>query len=247
MTTNTHSTADDLGMGRAGDEDEIAVPVTEFRALPTGTYQVEFINYERMQTQFGDAIKLQYRVTEGPEADALVDEVCSLKGGRGSKLKSRLGALRGAPYKPGEVLRPRELFGRIAQAYVTVVAIKDDDGTEFQVNRIGDLTPWPGQAQAGPRPSRRRARPGEPPAAPPRPRRRPAGTGWRRAWRSSPRRMTPGGRRCGPRRPRPGRGMTERLVFFVALGACVCGALIAVGVLEYLVWLAERQERGQGR
>ena len=136
-------------MKRAGDEDDVAVPVTEFRALPAGTYAVEFINYERMQTQFGDAIKLQYRVTEGPEADALVDEVCRLKGGRGSKLKARLGALRGAPYKPGEVLRPRELFGRIAQAYVTVVAIKDDDGTEFSVNRIGDLTPWPGQAASG--------------------------------------------------------------------------------------------------
>jgi DMSO reductase anchor subunit len=38
--------------------------------------------------------------------------------------------------------------------------------------------------------------------------------------------------------------VSERLVFFVVLGACVCGALIAVGVLEYLVWLAEQQERG---
>ena len=144
MTANT-TTADDLGMGRAGDEDDVAVPVTEFRALPAGTYPVEFINYEKMQTVFGDAIKLMYRVTEGPEQDALVDEVCSLKGGRGSKLKSRLGALRGAPYRPGEVLRPRELFGRTAQAYVTLVPIKDDDGTEFNVNRIGDLTPTPGR------------------------------------------------------------------------------------------------------
>jgi hypothetical protein len=38
--------------------------------------------------------------------------------------------------------------------------------------------------------------------------------------------------------------MSEHVVFVVVLGACVCGALIAVGVLEYLVWLAEQQERG---
>lgn len=150
-------TTDDIGMRQLGDEDDVAVPVTEFRAVPTGSYPVEFLNYERMQTQFGDALKLQYRITEGPEADTRLDEVCSLKGGRGSKLKNRLGALRGAPYKPGEVLRPRELFGRTAQAYVTVVRIKDDDGTEFEVNRIGDLTPWrgdapPGTGTAAPRP-----------------------------------------------------------------------------------------------
>ena len=36
---------------------------------------------------------------------------------------------------------------------------------------------------------------------------------------------------------------TERVVFFVVLGACVCGAVIAVGVLEYAVWLASLAER----
>ena len=40
--------------------------------------------------------------------------------------------------------------------------------------------------------------------------------------------------------------MTEHAVFLIVLGACVCGALIAVGVLEYAVWLLERQEGGKG-
>ena len=39
--------------------------------------------------------------------------------------------------------------------------------------------------------------------------------------------------------------MSEQTVFFVVLGACVCGAVIAVGVLEYAVWLAEQEERGR--
>ena len=165
----TSTTTDEIGMQRLDDEDDVAVPVTEFRALPPGTYPVEFLNFERMQTQFGEALKLIYRITEGPEADATVDEVASLKGGRGSKLKSRLGALRGAPYKPGEVLRPRELFGRTAQAYVTVVKIKDDDGTEFEVNRIGDLTPLPSRPTPRPAPNgtpgaARRPAPPPPPA-----------------------------------------------------------------------------------
>jgi hypothetical protein len=137
----TPNTADDLGMRL--EDDDVAVPVTEFRALPAGTYPVEFINYEKLQTQFGESLKLLYRVTHGPEADAQLDEIASLKGGRGAKLKLRMGALRGRPYAPGETIRPRELFGRQAQAYVTVKKIKDDDGTEFEVNRIGDLTAAP--------------------------------------------------------------------------------------------------------
>ena len=36
--------------------------------------------------------------------------------------------------------------------------------------------------------------------------------------------------------------MPEPLVFFIVLGACVCGALIAVGLLGHLLWLAEREE-----
>ena len=39
----------------------------------------------------------------------------------------------------------------------------------------------------------------------------------------------------------------ERVVFFVVLAALACGALIAVGLLGHLLWLAERQrERGEG-
>ena len=40
--------------------------------------------------------------------------------------------------------------------------------------------------------------------------------------------------------------MSEHAVFLVVLGACVCGALIAVGVLEYAVWLSEQQEGRRG-
>lgn len=39
--------------------------------------------------------------------------------------------------------------------------------------------------------------------------------------------------------------MSDHAVFLLLLGACCCGALIAVGVLEYAVWLSEQQERGQ--
>ena len=38
--------------------------------------------------------------------------------------------------------------------------------------------------------------------------------------------------------------MSEQMVFVVILGACVCGAVIALGVLEYAVWLMEQQDRG---
>ena len=38
--------------------------------------------------------------------------------------------------------------------------------------------------------------------------------------------------------------MSAHLLLVVVLLACVCGALLAVGVVEYLVWLSERQERG---
>ena len=41
--------------------------------------------------------------------------------------------------------------------------------------------------------------------------------------------------------------MSEHLLFVVVLGVCVCGALIAVGVLGHLLWLAERAEREDGR
>lgn len=131
------ATDDDIGMRR--EDDDVAVPVTEYTVLPAGTYPVEFIRYERKETAFGPSIRMEYRITSGPHADALVDELCSLKGGRGSKLKDRLTTLRGQPYKPGEVLRPRELFGRTAQAYLAVKKVMGDDG-EFEVNRIGDLT-----------------------------------------------------------------------------------------------------------
>jgi hypothetical protein len=36
--------------------------------------------------------------------------------------------------------------------------------------------------------------------------------------------------------------VSEQTVFFVVLGALVCGAVLAVGVLQYVVWLAEREE-----
>ena len=39
--------------------------------------------------------------------------------------------------------------------------------------------------------------------------------------------------------------MSDHAVFLILLGACVCGALIAVGVAEYAVWLA-KQEGGKG-
>lgn len=43
--------------------------------------------------------------------------------------------------------------------------------------------------------------------------------------------------------------MSEHLVFWVVLGACVCGALIAVGLAEYAVWLASqtKSEQEEGR
>jgi hypothetical protein len=161
----TPNTADEIGMRQLGDEDDVAVPVTEFKALPAGTYPVEFINYERVQTQFGESLKLMYRVTQGAEADALLDELASLKGGRGAKLKLRMGALRGRPYSPGETIRPRELFGCTAQAFVTVKKIRDDDGTEFEVNRIGDLIAAAPRPAPRPAPSGAARRPA--PAAPP--------------------------------------------------------------------------------
>jgi hypothetical protein len=40
--------------------------------------------------------------------------------------------------------------------------------------------------------------------------------------------------------------MNDTLVLWVVLGACVCGAVIAVGVLEYAVWLMEQEQRGKG-
>lgn len=40
--------------------------------------------------------------------------------------------------------------------------------------------------------------------------------------------------------------MNDRLLYVVVLLACVCGAVIAVGVLEYVVWLLEQQEGGKG-
>ena len=40
--------------------------------------------------------------------------------------------------------------------------------------------------------------------------------------------------------------MSDHLLFVVLLAACVCGACIAVGVLEYVVWLAKQEEGGEG-
>ena len=40
--------------------------------------------------------------------------------------------------------------------------------------------------------------------------------------------------------------MSEHVVFLIVLGACVCGALIDVGVLEYAVWLLEHEEGRRG-
>ena len=40
--------------------------------------------------------------------------------------------------------------------------------------------------------------------------------------------------------------MNDHLVLWIVLGACCCGALIAVGLLEYAVWVAEQQEGGKG-
>ena len=41
--------------------------------------------------------------------------------------------------------------------------------------------------------------------------------------------------------------MSDHAVFLLVLGACCCGAAIAVGVVGHLVWLAERAERDDGR
>ena len=43
------TTADADGLQR-GDEDDVAGPVTPYTVLPAGTYPVEFINYERLET-----------------------------------------------------------------------------------------------------------------------------------------------------------------------------------------------------
>ena len=40
--------------------------------------------------------------------------------------------------------------------------------------------------------------------------------------------------------------MSDHLLFLILLGACCCGALIAVGVAEYAVWLAKQEEGGKG-
>lgn len=40
--------------------------------------------------------------------------------------------------------------------------------------------------------------------------------------------------------------MSDHLLYLIVLGACVCGAVIAVGLLEYAVWLMEQEQRGQG-
>ena len=40
--------------------------------------------------------------------------------------------------------------------------------------------------------------------------------------------------------------MSDHALFLILLGACVCGALVAVGVAEYAVWLAQQEEGGKG-
>jgi hypothetical protein len=40
--------------------------------------------------------------------------------------------------------------------------------------------------------------------------------------------------------------VNDTLVLWVVLAACVCGAVVAVGVLHWVVWLAEQQEGGRG-
>ena len=40
--------------------------------------------------------------------------------------------------------------------------------------------------------------------------------------------------------------MSDTLVLWVVLGACVCAAVIAGGVLEYAVWRMEQQEGRRG-
>ena len=40
--------------------------------------------------------------------------------------------------------------------------------------------------------------------------------------------------------------MNDHAVLLIVLGACVCGALVAVGCIEYLVWLSRQQEGGRG-
>ena len=132
------------------DQEDIEVPVTEYRPVPEGLYEVELINVERTSTQFGEGVKLIYRIAEGPETDTVVDEIAGLKGGRGSKLKERLDALRGQPHRPGEVLRPRQLFGARARAYVITKEVLGQDGVPFTVNRINRLTALAAPAVAPP-------------------------------------------------------------------------------------------------
>lgn len=138
MTTDTGAAEPRLRLD--DDDDEIEVEVTEYRPVPEGLYEVELINAERTHTQFGDGVKLVYRIASGPEADATVDEICSLKGGHGAKLKERLTALRGQPYQTGDKLRPHQLFGARARAYVITTQVKGKDDTPFTVNRIRGLS-----------------------------------------------------------------------------------------------------------
>jgi hypothetical protein len=36
--------------------------------------------------------------------------------------------------------------------------------------------------------------------------------------------------------------VSDHAVFLLVLGACCCGALLAVGLAEYAVWKAEQEE-----
>ena len=40
--------------------------------------------------------------------------------------------------------------------------------------------------------------------------------------------------------------MSDHAVFLIVLAACLCGAVIAVGVVECAVWSLRQQKRGKG-
>jgi hypothetical protein len=143
MTASTnYGTAapdDDIGIKWETDFD-VEVEATEHEVLEEGSYPVQFLTFERAQTQFGPSLKLHYEVTEGPHQGAQLDEIASAKGGDGSKLKDRMGVLRGEPYQRGEQIKPAELFGRKALALVAIKEVSRN-GQSFQVNRVVKLSP----------------------------------------------------------------------------------------------------------